>query len=519
MKFSQVHEHDTVVNDLLKQTTECMATLLESYSFPTDDLYPTKCVVNLTEIKTGDHLMYKCSNGWCVHFYVESNDDGDGNIQVKSWFLRGNDNPLVEGELFTQPDQMESMELGVRTLSKDQIDINKLSIYIYTNETGNITDEHIEEVLLQRSVYNLLSNNSEHFVTFVKTGKAKCQQFKSLEHAIVQQLIIRGGQYGFIPTILAAIRLGVMKLLVSFFEAVSSRVVQKAIEKTTEAVTNATLDLLIVNFNEKGIDQIAQDVAVDIIEELAQEISTNTAEAVSKEIIQQSIEVLCKEILAIITAHLLEKNTGDSGLGKGIADHIAKEGLDVVIREIVTRAMEDLAKDLVKKGVIDIETDFFEQLEEGMGESAMEEILQNSKMAVVEQLTDEVVKKTTSSTAYHVAKNAIKSNVTTGVVVEGVFYTAGMINAGQKYYNGEMNGNDFVQFTVEHTVSSSGSLAGGIGGSMAGAAAGAAIGSVVPAIGTAVGAGVGGFIGGMGGGVSGSLAGLGMGKLINWMWK
>ena len=433
--------------------------------------------------------------------------------------MQGNDNPLVEQELFIQPDQMESMEIGVRALNIDKIDINKLSICIYCDETSNISDERVKEFSVQHSTYNLLSNNSEHFITFITTGKAESHQFKLLANTVVQQLIIQGGQYGFIPTVLAAVRLGVMKLFASFFEVVSLRVVQKAIEQTTEAVANATLDVLIVSLSEKGIDQIAHDVAVDITKALAQEIYKSTDdEAVSEEFIHNSIEVLCKEILTSIADHLLEKNTGESG--KSIADHIAKEGLDVVTKEIVTKAMEDVAKDLVKKGIIQVETDFFEHLEEkGTAESAMKEILQNSKMAAVEQLTDEVVKRSTSTTAYHVAKNAIKSNITAGVVVEGVFYTAGMVNAGQKYYKGEMDGSNFVEFTVEHTASSSGSLAGGIGGSIAGAAAGAAIGSVVPVIGTTIGAGVGGLVGGMSGGVSGSLAGLGMGKLINWMWK
>ena len=279
----------------------------------------------------------------------------------------------------------------------------------------------------------------------------------------------------------------------------------------TEAVTNVTLDLLVVNFNEKSIDEIAQEVGVDIIKALAQKISKYVDKTLTKEAIQHSIEVLCKEILANTITHLLE-NTGDSG--KGIADHIAIQGLDMVIMEIMTKAMEDLARDLVKKGIVEVETEFFEHLsEEGTAESAMKEILENSKMAVIEQLTDEVVKKATSSTAYHVTKNAIKSSITTGVVVEGVFYMASMINAGKN--TTKRDG----WFTVKHTVSSSGSLAGGIGGSIAGTAVGATIGSIVLAIGTAVGAGVGGFIGGMGDGVSGSLAGLGMGKLINWMWK
>ena len=495
-----------------------MATLLESYVFPNDILYTSKSVVDFKELKIGDHLMYKCTNGWRIHYYVESIYDDDS-IQVRSWFSQGNDNPLVEQELFAQPDKMESMEPGVRALNKDTIDINKLSVCIYSDETNNISDERVKEFSIQHGPYNLLSNNSEHYIIFIKTGKPDSHQFRLLENAIVQKLIIQGGKYGFIPTVLAAIRLGVMKLFASFLEIVSLRVVQRAIEKTTEAVANATLDVLVVSVNEKSIDQIAQDVAVDVTGAIAQEIykSTND-EVVSVEVIHNSIKVLCKEILTSIADHLLEKNTGESG--KSIADHIAKEGLDVVTKEVVTKAMEDVGKDLVKQGVIQVESDFFEHLEEkGTAESVMKEILQNSKMAAVEQLTDEVVIRSTSTTGYHVAKNAIKSNITAGVVVEGVFYTAGMVNAGQKYYKGEIAGNDFVEFTVEHTASSSGSLAGGIGGSIAGAAAGAAIGSVVPVIGTTIGAGVGGFVGGMSGGVSGSLAGLGMGKLINWMWK
>ena len=119
---------------------------------------------------------------------------------------------------------MTSVELGVRSLNKDQLDIKNLSICIYNNETDDITDERIEEFSLQHSIYNLLSNNSEHFITFIKMGRVTCDQFKPLKHAIVQELIIQGGRYGFIPTVLASIRLGVMKLLASFFEVVSSRV-------------------------------------------------------------------------------------------------------------------------------------------------------------------------------------------------------------------------------------------------------------------------------------------------------
>jgi len=352
----------------------------------------------------------------------------------------------------------------------------------------------------------------------VKTGKSECKKFKPLEHIILQQLIILSGHYGFIPTILAAIKLGVMNVLASFLEIVSSRVVQRAIEKTTEAVDNTALDVLVVNVSGKRIDQIIEESAKEIIEVLSKEISKSTDGVVSDQVIQNSLEVLCREIVTKIISQLAGDDTDK--LAKSLTDRIAKEGLDIVTKEVVKTGMEHLAKELLEKGIIKIETDFFEYLvEESIAEDAMKEILQTSKVAVVEQLTDEVVKGSTTSTAYHVVKNATKSNITVGVVVEGVFYTAGMVNASQKYYKGEMDGTDFVQYTVEHTASAGGSLAGGIGGSLAGAVAGASIGSIFPVVGTTVGAGMGGFIGAMGGGVGGSLAGLGMGKMINWMWK
>ena len=81
---------------------------------------------------------------------------------------------------------MTSVELGVRSLNKDQLDIKNLSICIYNNETDDITDERIEEFSLQHSIYNLLSNNSEHFIIFIKMGRVTCDQFKPLEHAIVK---------------------------------------------------------------------------------------------------------------------------------------------------------------------------------------------------------------------------------------------------------------------------------------------------------------------------------------------
>ena len=105
--------------------------------------------------------------------------------------------------------------------------------------------------------------------------------------------------------------------------------------------------------------------------------------------------------------------------------------------------------------------------------------------------------------------------IKTGLAIEGVILTAQMGRAVYKHSQGQMDSEEFKNFTVEQVSTSGGSAAGGIGGSLAGVAAGAAVGSVVPVIGTAVGAFVGGLLGGVIGGVGGSLMGKQVGRFIN----
>ena len=131
--------------------------------------------------------MYKCPNGWPIHFYVESTSD-DGNISVKSWFLQADDSPLVEQDLISQPGEIASMELGLRILKEEDVEIRSISIWTYTDKLTYISEEkrRVREFTMKHDLYDLLTNNSEHFVTYVKTGESECKKFKPLEHIILQ---------------------------------------------------------------------------------------------------------------------------------------------------------------------------------------------------------------------------------------------------------------------------------------------------------------------------------------------
>jgi len=150
-----------------------------------------------------------------------------------------------------------------------------------------------------------------------------------------------------------------------------------------------------------------------------------------------------------------------------------------------------------------------------------------SSSAISQQVSDEVVNQTaknvTSATARNTAtvaaQHTLRATVFAQLAVEGALYSVQMGRAVYKHMKGQMDQEEFVDYTVKQTATSGGSAAGGISGSLAGAAAGAAFGSVFPIVGTAVGSLVGGVMGGIGGGVGGSFLGKETGKAITSIWK
>ena len=92
-------------------------------------------------------------------------------------FCEGNDNPFVKQKCFSdQTASANSLKLEKRVLdiaTLEEPDHWRRKLY----ESTNIPEEkqRLEEYKTQKTLYDFLSNNSEHFVTFIKTGTAQCE--------------------------------------------------------------------------------------------------------------------------------------------------------------------------------------------------------------------------------------------------------------------------------------------------------------------------------------------------------
>ena len=141
----------------------------------------------------GDHLVYKTETGWNIHFYVMDNL-GDGRLKVCGYFLEGNDNLLIEEELIFKPGQTQKIKVEERILCKPNV-AQKLKKKFY-EQTSSLHDEkhHIDVFRKERNSYDFLSNNSEHFINFVKVGEAKCQVTQEIECFIRKHIFVQAIQ-------------------------------------------------------------------------------------------------------------------------------------------------------------------------------------------------------------------------------------------------------------------------------------------------------------------------------------
>ena len=137
----------------------------------------------------GDHLVYKTEIGWNIHFYVVDNLR-DGRLKVCGYFLEGNDNLLIEEELIFKPEQTHKIKVEERILCKANV-TQKLKKKLY-DQISSLHDEeyHIDVFRKERSNYDFLNNNSEHFINFVKVGEAKCHVTQEIECFIRNHIFV-----------------------------------------------------------------------------------------------------------------------------------------------------------------------------------------------------------------------------------------------------------------------------------------------------------------------------------------
>ena len=125
-------------------------------------------------VTRGDHLVHKTALGWNSHFYVADNL-GEGRLRVYGCFLEGNDNLFIEEELMFKPVQARKVKVEERILHEPNV-TQKLKKKLYESFSNYYNEERRVDVFKrQRSNYDLLYDNSEHFVSYVKTGQAISQ--------------------------------------------------------------------------------------------------------------------------------------------------------------------------------------------------------------------------------------------------------------------------------------------------------------------------------------------------------
>ena len=150
-------------------------------------------IQDFASIEEGDHLFYKTPFGMNVHFYVASNL-GDDKIEVYGRFCKNNDDPFVEQLIFSEnrPSasslKLEKRVLNLATLQKP--DHLKRQLHEGTNIVKE--KQRLEEYKTSKTLYGFLNNNSEHFVTFVKTGKAQCEVAVEFKKALMKHVCAQG---------------------------------------------------------------------------------------------------------------------------------------------------------------------------------------------------------------------------------------------------------------------------------------------------------------------------------------
>ena len=166
-------------------------------------------VQDVADIEEGDHLFYKTSFGMNVHFYVASNL-GDDKIEVYGRFCKNNDNLFVEQLIFSEnPPSANNLKLEKRILNLAALEEpNNLRKQLHKGTDIVKEKQRLEEYKTSKTLYDFLENNSEHFVTFVKTGNAQCKVVEEFKKALLKHASEQTLQHGGIEALKAAVKDG-----------------------------------------------------------------------------------------------------------------------------------------------------------------------------------------------------------------------------------------------------------------------------------------------------------------------
>ena len=162
---------------------------------------------HFANVEEGDHLVYKTPFGMNVHFYVVANL-GNGKIEVYGRFCKGNNNPFVEQKIFSEELSASSLKLEKRVLDAADLEPGRMKKQLHEGTDIAKEKQRLQEYQTQKTLYAFLHNNSEHFVTFVKTGKAKCEIAEEFQKALMKHVTAQITNHGGIEALKAAMKDG-----------------------------------------------------------------------------------------------------------------------------------------------------------------------------------------------------------------------------------------------------------------------------------------------------------------------
>ena len=259
--------------------------------------------------------------------------------------------------------------------------------------------------------------------------------------------------------------------------------------------------------------QAAATTAKEVGKAATKRAAATTAKEVGKAATKQAATTTAKEVGKTATKQAATTTAKEVGKAatKQAAATTAKEVGKAATKQAATTTAKEVGKTATKQAATTTTKE--------VGKAATKQAATTTAKEAAKEVSKTATKQAATTATKQVAANAVRQSlrvsIVSGLLIEGALYTAQMGRAVYKRKNGQMDPEEFKDFTVEQTATSGGSAAGGISGSLAGVAAGAAVGSVVPVIGTAIGAFAGGLLGGVAGGVGGGLLGKQVGGLIN----
>ena len=307
---------------------------------------------------------------------------------------------------------------------------------------------------------------------------------------------------------------GVGKAATKLAATTTAKEAVKAVGKTaTKQAATTTAKEAVKEVGKAATKRAATTTAKEAVKEVGKAATKQAATTTAKEAVKGVGKAATKQA-ATTTAKEAVKGVGKAAT-KQAATTTAKEAVKEVgkaaTKQAATTTTKEAVKEVGKAATKQAATTTAKETVKEVGKTATKQ----AATTAAKEATKEVGKTATKQAAANAVRQSLRASVVSGLLIESGLYAAQMAGAVYKRANGQMDPEEFVDFTIEQTATSGGSAAGGISGSLAGVAAGAAVGSVVPVIGTAIGAFAGGLLGGVTGGVGGNLLGKQVGGLIN----